>query len=168
MENLLATATIGATHGLDGELRVYPNNPEASNLSKLKSVTLQDRLGTCVQVDVESYRVVGGQPMMRFKGYETPEKAKMLTRRLVMVPREKACPLKKGQVYLADLIGCRLCHDGEELATVVSAFEGPQALLLECKTLDGKTHLVPLLDQYVGTIDVEDKAIDLIAEWILQ
>jgi|GEM_PF-1572459 16S rRNA processing protein RimM len=167
MDDLLQTATVGAAYGLDGELKIYPNNTDATNLKKLKKVVLEDSDGSRLEVDVASSRMVGGQLVMHFGGYDSPEKAKLLSRRLLFVPREDAYALKKGEVYAADLVGCALLFDGKRLATVKSTIDGPQSLLLEAEDGEGNKHLVPYLKEYISKTDIEGKRIDLACDWIL-
>jgi len=167
MEDLLATATIGSTFGLDGEVKVYPNNEKYDYLKKLKIVTLELPDGTRKQAEIIGYRVVGGQLLCSFSGYETPEKARFLARAILLVSRDQAYPLRKGQVYVADLIGCSLLWQGEVVASVAATMDGPQGLLLEAKTNDGKTHLIPFIPQYVSSVDTRAKTIVLAVDWIV-
>jgi 16S rRNA processing protein RimM len=165
--DLLATATIGAPFGINGELKVYPNNERHDYLKQLKVVTVQLSGGSVRQVEIIAFRVVGGQLLCQFRGYETPEKARELSRAILLVPRDQAYPLKKGEVYVADLIGCNLVYQGETLATVVATVDGPQALLLEAEGKDGKRHLVPYLPVFVGPTNIQAKTIQLRVDWIL-
>ena len=80
---------------------------------------------------------------------------------------EQAAPLKKGQYYVADLIGCDLVHDNKKVGTVVSSMDGAQAVLLEVEALDQKLYMVPYLKEFIGQVNVQDRTIELKAPWIL-
>ncbi len=111
--------------------------------------------------------MMGSQPLMKFKGFDNPEDARVLNGRHLMVPRKWAAPLKKGQYYVADLIGCALVHDGEHLAEVVSSVDGAQAVMLEVRSPDGSLYMVPYLKEFIGEVSLEDRTIELKTPWIL-
>ncbi|MPN18446.1 Ribosome maturation factor RimM [bioreactor metagenome] len=75
--------------------------------------------------------------------------------------------MKKGQYYVADLIGCTLVHEGETLAEVVSSIDGAQAVLLEVRTADEQLYMVPYLKEYIGEVDLKNRTIELKTPWIL-
>jgi 16S rRNA processing protein RimM len=166
-KDLLATATIGSSFGIRGEVKVYPNNEGHDYLKNVRKVVLLLSNGSTRQAEIIGKRVVGGQLLCSFQGYDAPEKAKELARAIMLVPRENAYPLKDGEVYVADLIGCSLVYQEKTLATVVATIDGPQGLLLEAKGENGVNHLVPYLSAYVGATDIQAKTIQLRVDWIL-
>lgn len=168
MDDLLATATIGASFGLTGEVKLYPNNPSSDYLRKLKTVTLESPDGTRRQVNIVSMRKAGGQLFVKFEGFDSPEATRVLARCVLLVPRDQAYPLKKGEVYAADLAGCSVIWQGTVLGKVVSLVEGPQALLLEVEKNDGTKQFVPYMAPFIDGVDSESKEIRLKVDWILQ
>ncbi len=167
MEEMLYTATVQSTFGIRGEVKILPNNEDCTNLRKLKEVVLRHKDGTELTVAIEKFRMQGTQALMKFAGYDNPEDARALAGCRLMVERSKADPLKKGQYYVTDLIGCTLVHDGVTLATVEKGLEGAQTVLLEVLATDGKRYMVPYLEQFIGAVDLESRTIELIAPWIL-
>jgi 16S rRNA processing protein RimM len=167
VDRLIATATIGRTFGYGGEVRVYPNNEESDYLKKLKTIVASLKDGREMPLAVEHVRTDGKGVLMKFKGYDSSEEVQAIVGARVMVDRKFASPLKEGEYYTADLIGCALVSDGVNLATVVSVMDGPQALLLEAERPDSKRFLVPFLHEYTGTVDLEAKTIELLTPWLL-
>jgi 16S rRNA processing protein RimM len=169
MEQLLCTGIVKTAFGVHGEVKIYPYNEDCSYLGKLKEVVLRHKDGREQLVSIESFRMQGSQVLMKFSGYDNPEDSRTLAGCSLMVERSKAAPLKKGQHYVADLIGCTLVHDGEVLATVGNAFDGAQAVLLEVHVVpDDRVCMVPYLAQYIGAVDTENRTIDLKTPWILE
>ena len=165
---LLSTATIGKTHGLEGFLRVYSLSGEVSHLKKLDSciVSLPDGSEKCLEI--EAIKSNGDLFLMKFKGYDAPETARALSKGVMKIPREKAPKLKKGEYYIADLYNMDVMSDGQKLGEIVSTAEGAQALLLEVRSIrDGKIHIVPLLDVYVGPVDVKANTLELLVPELL-
>jgi 16S rRNA processing protein RimM len=167
MEELLYTATVQSTFGILGEVKILPNNDDCSHLKKLKTVLLRYKDGTERTVVIEKFRMQGKQALMKFAGYDNPEDARTLAGCRLMVERSQAAPLKKGQYYVTDLIGCALVHEGEELATVEKGLDGAQSVLLEVVATDGKRYMVPYLNEFIGAVDIENRTIELKTPWIL-
>ena len=167
MEEMLYTATVQSPFGVYGEVKIYPNNDDCSNLGKLKEVVLRFKDGSERTIAIERFRMQGSQALMKFAGYDNPEDAKALAGCRLMVERSKAAPLKKGQYYVTDLIGCTLVHEGETLGTVVNGLDGSQAVLLDILANDGNRYMVPYLEQYIGAVDLPKRTIELKTPWIL-
>jgi len=167
MEELLYTATVQSTYGIHGEVKILPNNEECSHLKKLKQVVLRYKDETERTVVIEKFRMQGSQALMKFAGYDNPEDARALAGCRLMVERSKAAPLKKGEYYVTDFIGCTMVHDGVVLASVEKVLEGAQTVLMEVLATDGKRYMVPYLEQFIGIVDLESRTIELIAPWIL-
>ena len=163
----LATAIIQTSYGLKGEVKVRPFNDDCSYLKKIKQGIILLKDGRELRYEIEGFRKSGGQSYMKFRGIDDPETAKKLAGATLFVPKSEAAPLKKGEYYIADLIGCTLMYDGNPMATVVGYYDGPQAILLEVKDGEKKTFIVPLLDQYVKEVSIKNKTIELLAQWLL-
>lgn len=167
MEELLWTATVKSPFGINGEVKIHPHNDDCSYLGKLKEVILRAKDGAEQRLTIQGFRMMGSQALMKFEGFDDPETARALNGQHLMVERSKAAPLKKGQYYVADLIGCNLVHDGKALAEVVSSMDGAQAVLLEVRTAEDQLYMVPYLKEYIGEVDLQNRTIELKTPWIL-
>jgi len=116
---------------------------------------------------IEGFRISGSQAYLKFEGVDTPEAAKKLAGATLFVPRSEAAPLAEGEYYISDMLGSTLMHDGVQVATIVNYFDGPQSILLEVVDGSNKRFLVPLMDQYIGKVDIKEKTVELLAQWLL-
>ena len=73
------------------------------------------------------------------------------------VTRENAIPLEEGEVYLADIIGCRVIADGDENFGDVKDILETGANLVFVVDHEGKEVLLPDIPDCVKSIDVEKK-----------
>lgn len=105
---------------------------------------------------------------LRFVGYENPEDAAVLSGMEIMVPASKGAPLGRGEWYVRDLVGLDLVVEGRVTGTVVSVFEGAADPCLEVQLLTGDTSLVPFRKEFIGTIDLGSRRVELLAPWILE
>ena len=163
MKQVLATGVIRSPHGVKGYVKVHPYSDDLGHFFKLKTVTLQ-RGEKTRQLEVEHVQNHSDELLMKFKGIDSPEDARFISGWDILVPREQASRLGKGEVYTADLPGMKLVYDNEEVAEVVSVMDGAQALLLEVKTSrNDKLHLVPYIKGvFVDDVDVEKGTMKLL------
>lgn len=158
---------IRKAHGLKGHLKAGSMSGETGHFLSLKKISiklgLQER-----EYEVEEVKPFGtSDVLLKLKGIDNPETAKLLSTGKILVPREQAAPLKKGEVYQSDLLGCQVVKDSLVLGRVTDVFEGAQSDLLEVKTETG-SYLVPFMKNYIGKVDVKEKNIELLADWLLQ
>ncbi len=163
----LATAIIQTSFGLTGEVKVRPFNDNCSYLKKLKQGIIRLKDGREKTYVIEGFRKSGNQAYIKFAGVDDRETAKKLAGATLLVPRSNAAPLLKGEYYISDLLGCTLIYQEKPMAKVVGYFDGPQAVLLEVEDGSNKRYLVPLLDQYIGKVSIEEKTVELLAQWLL-
>ena len=166
---LLASAKIGKTHGVNGYLRLFSLSGEYSHLKKLTSCRVVTKEGRELFLDVDSILVSEGMFLIRFCGYESPEKARALSQGILYIPRDKAPKLKKGEYYVADLYNMEVLVEGNRVGVVEDTWEGDQALMLSVrKDSDQKVYVVPNLPVYVSSIDVDSNTLVLEAPYLLE
>ncbi len=167
MKQVLATGIVRAPHGVKGFVRVKPYSEDFKHFFSLKEVTLQ-REGKSRKVEIEQVQNHSGELLVKFKGIDSPEDARFISGWDILVPRQQASKLGKGEVYIADLPGMKLVYENEEVGEVVSTIEGAQALLLEVLALDGKKYLVPYMKGiFVSDVDLENGTIKLLKRELL-
>lgn len=163
LQSELEVATLGKTHGLDGFLRVISFSGETRHLEKLSSLVLVFKNGERKSVEVVEKKKIKSELYFKFLGYENPEKAKLLTSSIVVVPRSDALPLKKGEYYIADLLQSVVYLNGKRVGVVTSTAEGGQGLLLIIKKDEnGKEYYVPNLREFVSALDLENNRLELL------
>ena len=167
MKELLSTATIGKTHGVDGFLRIYSLSGEYAHLRKLRNAVASFPDGKEKLLTVSEIRSKGDLFLMKFSGYETPESARVLSGAVLKVRREDARKLRKGEYYVADLFGLSVMYHGEAVGCVKDVSDGSQAMLLQVER-NGKIYIVPNLPVFVSCPDFEKGEIELLMGDLLE
>jgi len=163
----LATGVLKSPHGIHGYLKLHSFSEEFSHLAVLGEVLLR-KDGKEKRMVIEDSKIMGREFLIKFSGVDNPEDARILNGWEMWVPRECAAPLDEGEYYVADLASCSLVCQGAVVARVVGIIEGAQALLLEVESsADQLKYLVPFMSQYIGTVDLERKEMELLAPWLL-
>jgi len=155
-------AQIGKTIGLWGDLKfhIHTDFPEQFSVGN----SYKSSKGT---LTIKSINPTRGTVL--FTGFEDIDSAKKLTNTKIFADIDDTksnCNLKDGQHFWFDIIGCKLFEEDEDLGEVVDIqrFGDTDYLYIETNekiVLDGfsKTFLVPYIDRYVISANVELKIV---------
>ncbi len=163
----LAIGQVGSPHGVKGFLKVRSHSGETEHFMRLKEVTLALR-GRETQFRVEEVRTAGSMVLLKLAGLDTPEEARRHSGSEVWVRREEAAALGEGEYYHADLCKCSIVKDNQRLGRIRSVCEGGASDLLEIETPAGRVFLIPFVDEFVGTVNLDERTVELKADWLLQ
>ena len=86
-KTVLATATVGRVHGVDGFLKIYPLSGEYDHLLHLDEAFLELRSKERVKVTVKDTKMHQDAVLMRFNEYPDREKAKVLSGSVMYIDR---------------------------------------------------------------------------------
>ena len=99
--------------------------------------------------------------LVKFAGVNDRTAAQALAGWELWVDRSLAAPLAAGEFYATDLCGCALFVGDERVGEVTGVCETGHAALLEVRTGDGRTVMVPFTDHFVGEVDVATGRVEL-------
>jgi len=117
--------------------------------------------GSRRQLELETSWEHKGGIVLKFRGVESISDAEGLIGCEIQIPLEERAPLKLGQTYIADLVGCAVIADGKEIGRIEDVQPGAgEAPLLVVKKED-KEYLVPFAAEYVKSLDVERKRLEM-------
>ena len=144
MEQFLQVGVISSTHGIRGEVKVFPTTDDPNRFKKLKKVILETKK--------EKFVIV------KFKGIDNINDIEQYKGCSLFVSREDAVALEEDEYFIADLIGMEVYTDEnpEELfGTLKDVIEtGANEVYL----VESKTHgevLIPAIRQCILSVDVK-------------
>ena len=154
--DLIALGVVARPHGVRGELRVHPYNPESTLLLTEPLLWLRERGGLTREATVEHARPgPKGAVLLTLVEVVDREEAERLRGAELCVPRAHLPKLAEGEWYQADLVGLRaVSAAGDVLGEVVEVVEYPTVCCLRVRCEDGDRE-VPLVEPWVGEVDVE-------------
>ena len=142
------------THGIRGEIKVFPTTDDPKHFKKLKKVTLRAPKEERV-LEIESVRFAKQMVLLKFKGIDNINDIEPLKGAGLFVPREEAIPLKKNEYFIADLIGLMVYTDeGEELGRLSEVIQTGANDVYAVQTAQGEL-LLPAIADCVQEVDVE-------------
>ena len=92
MEDLLQVGIITKTHGLRGEVKVFPTTDDARRFKKLKEVIL-DTGREKITLEIEGVRFLKNLVILKFKGIDNINDIERNTGKSLYVTRENAVKL---------------------------------------------------------------------------
>ena len=156
MEDLLQVGAITSTHGLQGEVKVFPTTDDPKRYSRLKKVWL-DSGKEMIPLEVERVKYFKQFVIVKFRGLNHIEDIEKFVKKNLYVTRNQAVKLKKNEYFIADLIGLQVEDEEEnELGTLtdVLATGANDVYVVE---QNGKEVLIPAIRQCILDVDLEKK-----------
>lgn len=154
--------------GIEGDVAVTSCSGETAHFRGIERIDAVLADGKRVSLSVSRIEEDDKGLLARFSGYGTPEELAKIAGAELVVPRGKAAPLKPGQYYAIDLVGCALTSSGAPVGSVLSLIEGGAYDFLEVARPGGGTACVPFLKEFIGSVDLAGRTIELLKDWILE
>ena len=113
MEELLQVGVISSTHGIKGEVKVFPTTDDVNRYKKLKEVWL-DTGKEKMLLHPESVKFFKHFVIVKFKEFSSINEIEAYKGKSLYVDRQNAVRLRKDEYFIADLIGLTVLTDEGE------------------------------------------------------
>lgn len=154
MESILVGKIVN-THGIKGEVKVYPYTDDIDNLSKIKEIFFDENLNN--KHKVKYCKVQKNMFIMKIDGIDIVEDAKNLKDTNIYIVKEDISDLED-TYYIEDLIGMDVIDENEEVIGVISyVFNTGANDVYEIKSLEDKEIYIPAIKDVVKKVDVKNK-----------
>lgn len=157
MENLLQVGVISSTHGVHGEVKVYPTTDDMKRFSSLKEVELEDVQGmrTLHIIQVKYFKQFA---ILKFKEYDSLNEVEAIKGKSLYVTRENAVRLNQDEYFIADLIGMKVeTDDGALSGEIVDVMQTGANDVYEIRLTDGREFMLPAIKDCILSVNIEEK-----------
>ena len=113
MEELLQVGVITQTHGIRGEVKVFPTTDDAARFRDLKHVLLDTGKET-LPLEIENVKFFKQFVILKFKGFDNINDVEGYKRCPLLVERSEAVPLEEDEYFITDMIGMQVSTDSGE------------------------------------------------------
>lgn len=159
MENMLRVGVFANTHGIRGEIKVFPTTDDVTRFKKLKTLYL-DKGTELMKLEVSSVRFFKNMVIMKFKGIDNINDIEKYKGKDLLIERKQAVPLQKNEYFICDIIGSDVVTEkGEEIGTLKEVLQTGANDVYVVKTNEGKEVLFPVIDECVLDINTEEKVV---------
>ena len=155
MEDRFRVGIISSTHGIAGEVKVYPTTDDPKRFRKLKEVILDTGKETQI-LHVEQARFFKQMVILKFEEFQNINDVERLRGKSLYVTRENAVKLKKDEYFIADMIGMHVSSDeGEDLGELYDVLKTAANDVYVVKKEGCEELLVPAIRDCVLSVDTE-------------
>ncbi|MCI9147628.1 MAG: 16S rRNA processing protein RimM [Hungatella sp.] len=155
MEDTLRVGVITSTHGVRGEVKVFPTTDDAGRFKKLKEVLL-DTGKELKTMEIAQVKFFKNMVILKFKGYDTINEIEIYKGKDLLVTRDHAVKLGPDENFIADLIGLEVFTDqGERLGSLTDVLKTGANDVYEVTMENGKQVLLPAIKQCILQVDLD-------------
>ena len=161
MDDLLKVGIITNTHGLKGEVKVFPTTDDARRYLDLEEVIL-DTGREKMTLEIEKVSFFKNMVIVKFKGLDDINDAEKYRQKELYVTRDQAVPLEENEYFIADLIDLLAVSDeGEELGIVADVIQTGANDIYVIKKQGMSDLLVPAIKDCIKKVDLEEGIIEI-------
>ena len=154
MEDILRIGVITSTHGIAGELKVYPTTDDPKRFKKLKNCILKNERET-LELNVAGVKFFKNMVIIRFKEFNNINQVEKFKNSELYVTRENAIPLEEGEYYICDLIGLDVIDDKDNhIGKIYDVIQTGANDVYVIKMIDGRELLLPAIKQCILNVDI--------------
>lgn len=154
MEDYFQVGIITSTHGLKGEVKVFPTTDDPKRFKRLKQVLL-DTGKERIALEIEGVKFFKQFVILKFKGIDNINDVEKYRRAPLLVSRKNAVRLEKDEYFVADLIGLRVRDEDEaEIGSLEDVIATGANDVYVIRLDDGRELLLPAIRQCVLDVDV--------------
>lgn len=154
---------ITSTHGIGGEVKVFPTTDDAKRFQRLKQVFL-DTGKEKLSLQIEHVKFFKNMVILKFAGLDNIDDVVKYRQKSLYVERKDAVKLKKGEYFIADLIDIEVfTEEGARLGrlTDVITTGANDVYVVRLSQEDGgktgKEILIPAIRQCILDVNIEEK-----------
>ncbi len=161
MEERLQVGVISSTHGVRGEVKVFPTTDDPKRYKKLKKVYL-DTGREFLPLEIQGVKFFKQFVIVKFKGIDNINDIEMYRGKSLLVDRENAVPLKEDEYFIADMVGIEVfTEDGEKFGVLKEVMEtGANDVYIIDSMKHGEV-LVPAIKQCILDVNIEERRMEI-------
>jgi 16S rRNA processing protein RimM len=159
MEQFFRVGVITTTHGVHGEVKVFPTTDDPQRFKKLKQVIL-DNGKEQRELEITSVKFFKNLVILKFKGLDNINDVEKYKKADLLVTRKNAVPLKEGEYFIADLIGLKATSDeGEDLGILTDVIQTGANDVYVFSKEGMQDLLVPKIPDCIKDVNIEEGTI---------
>ncbi len=157
MDDTLRVGVISSTHGIKGEVKVFPTTDDAARFKKLKTVIL-DTGREQMTLNIQSVRFFKNMVILKFKEFNDIDEIGKYKGRDLLIHRDQAVKLEPNENFIVDLIGLSVVTDeGEDFGIMKDVLQTGANDVYVIEHKSGKEYLFPAIKDCILKVDLEKK-----------
>lgn len=155
MEDLLQVGVITTTHGVRGEVKVFPTTDDPARFKTLKQVIL-DTGKEKIELEIAGVKFFKNLVILKFKGIDDINDVEKYRKCSLLVTRENAVKLEKNEYFISDLIGLAVVTgEGETLGRISDVLQTGANDVYVVRQDGLKDLLIPAIKECVKEVNMK-------------
>lgn len=161
MEQFLKAGVISSTHGVRGEVKVFPASGDPERFRSLKKIFL-DTGRERMELEITGVKFFKQFAILKFRGFDNINDIEKYRGCDLWVAREDAIPLEEDEYYIGDLIGMQVyTEDGALFGELKDVMETGANDVYIISTREYGEVLVPAIRDCILAVDVEERTMKI-------
>lgn len=161
MEKQLQVGVISSTHGVRGEVKVFPTTDDVTRFRQLKKVYL-DTGREMLPLEIQNVKFFKQFAILKFKGIDNINDIEKYRGKSLMIDREDAVDLDEDEYFIADMIGMKVCtEDGSEFGTLKDVMETGANDVYIIDSLEHGEVLIPAIRECILDVDMDEECMTI-------
>lgn len=161
MEKQLQVGVISSTHGVRGEVKVFPTTDDVTRFRQLKKVYL-DTGREMLPLEIQNVKFFKQFAILKFKGIDNINDIEKYRGKSLMIDREDAVDLDEDEYFIADMIGMKVCtEDGSEFGTLKDVMETGANDVYIIDSLEHGEVLIPAIRECILDVDMYEECMTI-------
>ena len=164
MEDLYQVGSITQTHGIKGEVKVFPLTDDISRFKNMKNLLLDGGKDGYITLEVENVRPQKNLVILKFKGIDNINDIEKYKGKGLYVTKENRVSLKKDEYFIADLIGCEVYTEdapNTKFGVISDVMETGANDVYDISLEQGGNVLIPAIKDCILNVDIENRRINI-------
>lgn len=160
MEQYLQVGVISSTHGIRGEVKVFPTTDDPGRFKSLKKVML-DTGKEQIPMEIQGVKFFKQFVIVKFQGIDHINDVEKYKGKSLLVTRKDAVELDEDEYYIADLIGMKVFTEDGEFGILKDVLEtGANEVYIVESEKYGEV-LIPAIRECILKVDVEAQTMEI-------
>lgn len=156
MNSYLKVGIITQTHGIRGEVKVFPTTDDPMRFKKLKEILL-DYKGEYINLEISGVKLFKQYVILKFKDIDDINEVEKYKGAELFVTRQNAVKLKKDEYFIADLIGIKAISDDNKYEGIINdVLQTGANDVYEVSLSNGKTVYLPAIKECIIDVNIEN------------
>lgn len=151
-KELIDVAQVVNTHGLRGEIKIYPRTDYPEFFEEISGVYLDDH--TYFKITGVKYHK--NTVILKLKGINTVEEAENLRSKVLYVPKSVFDDLPEGTYLIADIIGLEVYELDVSLGKITDCIQTGSNDVYVVEKENAKPLLIPALKNVIEEINIDE------------
>ena len=158
MENYTIVGKITNTHGIKGELKIFPLTDDMERFDYLKKAYIGEGK---IKVNLDRVRYHKNLAIIKFKEYDDINEVEKFKDNYIYVDDEEKVILPENHFFIYDLIDSQVFDmESKLIGSLIDVLKGPSNDVYVVKDMEkNKEYLIPAVKEFIFEVNLRDKKI---------